>query len=313
MGFNFVDIAITVRSENVCRLRRDLPLLGNDYAEVCKKMACLRPGCVCANCSKQEVCGWYIVFGQKLSTDAAALKRHQKPPLPFVFSFPIAEPFSEGQDEIECGLVVIGHSIPYLGMLLEGFSKLLSDRFFPESAEIISVACRDYQGSIQPSSGNYRLTTRSRNLVPENLVIISTEGLLESHTWTNSDLHIRLLSPLRLIDHGSFITRFEFSRFARSTMRRVSSMAYYYGESEFDCDFKEISRQIDKVICSDSYFCYSSGLHKKTSGVTGYGSFLGDFSQLMPFIIIGSYIHIGKGSSFGMGAYEVFSGEQLNG
>jgi CRISPR-associated endoribonuclease Cas6 len=304
MGFNLVNLAITVRAAEASRLRFCLPLLGKEYAAACRSLSCHWPERACETCSAQESCGWYLVFGQKLTPDPAALKRHQKPPLPFVFSFPMLNVYSGARKEIECGLVVIGQAIPHLGMLLDGFAELLSGGLSPVPAEVIQIACLDYQGSIQHVSGDHGFA-RSGNLVPENLLIASTEGLLESRTWDSSDLHIRLLSPLRLLKNGHPVGRFEFSHFARSVMRRVSSLAYYYGESGFGCDFKELSRQVDDVICTDDHFCYTNDKNSKLTGISGYGSFLGNFSRLMPFLVIGSYVHTGKGSSFGMGAYDV--------
>jgi hypothetical protein len=214
----------------------------------------------------------------------------------------MSDGYSGAHQEIECDLLVIGQAIPHLGMLLEGFAELLSGGLSPLPAEIIRIACRDYQGHILPSAEEHGIA-RSGNLVPENLVVASTEGLLESNVWGSSDLTLRLLSPLRLLEDGRSARRFEFSRFARSVMRRVSSLAYYYGESEFDCDYKELSRQVADVICREDHFSYLNIENKKLAGITGYGSFLGDFSRLMPFLVIGSYVHTGKGSSFGMGAY----------
>jgi hypothetical protein len=48
---------------------------------------------------------------------------------------------------------------------------------------------------------------------------------------------------------------------------------------------------------------FSHAENMKCSGITGYGTFEGDFSSLLAFLIIGSYVHTGKGSTFGMGAY----------
>lgn len=300
MGFNLVNLAITVRSDDVSFLKRRLPLLAAEYAASCRNLSCHWPLRACGTCSAQEKCAWYLVFGQKLASDPAALKRYQKPPLPFAFSFPQLDGSSELNAEIVCGLVVIGHAIPHLEMLLDGFADLLSVCVSPVSAEIAQVACRDYQGSIVANG-----CIRSRNLVPHNLLIASSEGLVESRTWGNSELHIRLLSSLRLHEHGRSVVRFDFCRFARSVLRRVSALAYYYGESEFCCDFKELSRQVEDVICTDDHFCYRNDKNRKLSGMIGYGSFSGDFSQLVPFIAIASYVHTGKGSSFGMGDFEI--------
>lgn len=308
MGFNLVNLAITVRSDDASRLCCCLPLLGKEYAAACRSIACRWPERTCDTCSTQETCGWHLVFGQKLTSDPAALKRHQKPPLPFVFSFPMPGDVPEAHNEMVGGLVVIGQAISHLGLLLEGFAELLSGSSNPVPAEILQIACRDYQGSIQHSAGDLAVS-RTGSLVPENLVIASTEGLLESRAWGGSELRIRLLSPLRLLEDGRPVTRFDFSRFVRSVMRRVSSLSYYYGESELDCDYKEMSRQVDDVICTDAHFRYLNLANKKMTGIIGYGSFLGDFSLLLPFIVIGSYVHVGKGASFGMGAYELFSGD----
>jgi hypothetical protein len=304
MGFNLVDLAITVRANDADRLIKCLPLLGGRFAEACRSLTCHWPDRACETCSTQHSCSWFLVFGQKLTLDPAALKRHQKPPLPFVFSFPESDACSEERDDFVVGLVVVGQAIQQLGMLLNGFDELLSSGLSPVSAEIVQVACRDYQGAVQATyidTGNLRSLT----LIPENLVIVSTEGLLESQTWTGSNLQIQLRSPLRIFEDGNPVARFEFCRFARSVMRRVSSLAYYYGESEFDCDYKELSRQIVEVICTDDHFHYKSAENRRISGITGYGSFLGDFSRLEPFLVIGTYVHAGKSASFGMGEYKV--------
>ena len=308
MGFNLVNLAITVRTDDVSRLRLYLPLLGKEYAAACRCVLCHWPERVCETCTSQVTCGWSLVFGQKLTSDPAALKRHQKPPLPFVFSFPMLEFFPDDHTEIVCGLVVIGQAIPFLEMLLNGFAKLLSGRSCQVTAEIIQIACRDYQGAVQNSVIDASFI-RTGNLIPENLIIASTDGLIESRIRDCSELQIRLLSPLRLLEAGHASCSFDVCLFVRSVMRRVSSLAYYYGDVEFDCDFKELSRQVENVICTDNHFSYINIKNSKLTGLIGHGSFLGDFSRFMPFLVVGSYVHTGKGSSFGMGSYEVYTGD----
>ena len=40
-------------------------------------------------------------------------------------------------------------------------------------------------------------------------------------------------------------------------------------------------------------------------GFIGTISFKGDFKEFVPFILLGEYIHVGKGTSFGLGKYEI--------
>jgi hypothetical protein len=299
LEFNLVNLKIIVRTANPARLSRLLAESGTDFTNECKSIACNRHAANCKHCPERGGCAWYSVFSQALAVDPVALKRHQKPPLPFVFSFPLSADATDAPGILECRLVVIGQAIPHLEMLMEGFSKLLESDDCDVPADIISFGSLDYQGAMQ-ILGNESGITR-----PEGLVVLSAEGLLESRPWEYACLAIRLLSPLRLLEDGRPLTRFDFSRFACSVMRRVSSLAYYYGESEFDCDFKELSCQADAVNCTEDNFCHATCGNRKMSGITGFGSFKGDFSGLMPFLVLGTYVHVGKGAAYGMGCYEL--------
>jgi len=309
MGFNFINLAISVRTNDTRRMLAVLLQSGTGFAEACRCASCRWPTRTCEQCSIQDSCDWYLIFGQELASDPAALKRHQKPSLPFVFSFPPCDELTEGAAEAVIGLVVIGPAIAHLPMLLNGLSDLLSHVMSPEPVEIFRIACRDYHGLVQPSH-NCGPGVTVPNLIPDDLIIVSTDSVAERLTWGSSDIQIRLLSPVRLLENGHAVARFEFGRFARSVMRRVSSLSYYYGENELDCDFKALTRQFDEVICCEDRFCFTKHHNNKMTGITGYGRFQGDFSQFLPLLMIGSYVHTGKGATFGMGRYEVIRDDE---
>lgn len=212
-----------------------------------------------------------------------------------MFTFPSPHDLADRTTEIECGLVVLGNAIPCLDMLLAGFKAIL----LPLAAELLLVGTCDYQGIVH-SMGE----VLGSNLA-DNLVVLSSLDLMENRIWTDTTLHIQLLSPLRLIEVGRMLHTFDFSRFAKSLLRRVSSLAYYYGSYEFACDFKELSRQANAVICTENHFGLSTNRNRRMAGLMGHGRFHGDFSGLLPFLVAGLYVHTGKGSSFGMGAYEL--------
>lgn len=212
-----------------------------------------------------------------------------------MFTFPSRLDLGDKATEVECGLVVIGQAIPCLDMLLEGFSEIL----LPLAAEVLQIGSRDYQGVVQP------LGDGSGVNCPENLAVLSSNDLLGNRLWNGSCLQIKLTSPLRVIKDGRILANFDFSRFSRSLLRRVSSLAYYYGACEFTCDFKELSRQAEAVICTDDHFRLTTDGSRRVAGLVGCGTFQGDFSGLLPFLAAGSYVHVGKGASFGMGAYEL--------
>jgi hypothetical protein len=295
MEFNLVDIAITVRSGDAFQLCLRLPLLGKAFAAACRENSCLCPESVCESCSRQDVCAWNHVFGQNLSSDLSAVKRFQKPSLPFVFTFPSRHDLAETASEIECRLVVVGRAIHSLDMLLEGFADILKSL----DADITLVGTRDYQGNAHPLGDGCGIK------YPQNLVVLSSTYLAENRIWTGTTLHIRLLSPLRLFDDGHLLRAFDFCRFAMSLLRRVSSLAYYYDANEADLDYKLLAREAAAITCTDDHFSLATGNDWRVTGLMGYGSFQGDFNGLLPFLRAGLYVHVGKGAAFGMGAYEI--------
>ena len=296
MDFNLVNLVITVRTDDAFQLCLQLPLLGNEFADACRNINnCRWPERDCDSCSSQDSCAWDLVFGQQISSDPSARKRFQKPPLPFMFTFPSQHDLAERTTEIECGLVVIGQAISCLDMLIDGFKDIM----LPLNAEVHLVGTRDYQGIVHTLAD-----VRGINC-SENLLVLSFQDLLENRIWTDTPLHIRLLSPIRLFGDGHLLRTFDFSRFAKSLMRRVSSLAYYYGSHEFRCDYKELSRQADCVVCTQYHFIHAIDRNGRITGLMGHGRFQGDFSGFLPFLTAGLYVHAGKGSSFGMGAYEL--------
>ncbi len=301
MEFNLVNLKITVRTANPILLSLRLVGQGSEFADSCKRVACRRPQMPCGRCPDQAGCAWYAVFGQGLATDPAAIKRYQKPPLPFVFSFPLPGADGNPSENMDCGLVVVGGAISCLEMLLEGFAQFLKGIPGSEPNEIIRVAALDYQGESRTLGSNARISR------PENLAVLSAAGIVESCPWECSQLVVRLLSPLKLVVDGRSCTRFDFSRFARSLMRRISSLAYYYADCELVSDFRDLSCQAESVVCVDDGFYYGTpvGTGKKLAGVMGSGCFRGDFSGLMPFLVLGTHLHVGKGASYGMGCYSI--------
>lgn len=251
----------------------------------------------CKNCFPRENCAWHQVFAQELSADPVSLKRHQKPPLPFVFSFHTPELPDKRATTTENRLVVIGRAINHLSMLLDGFSGLLSNNPCRIKGEIQQISSRDYQGAFIPL-GNNEPTKQF-----DNLVVLSAASLLDLFAVNISCITLRLLSPLKILKDGKQLNGFEFDQFARSLMRRVSSLAHYYADFEFTCDFKALSEHSSDIICMKDDFTRDT--NKKGMGITGQGIFCGDFGELMPFLILGSYFHVGKGAAYGMGCYTI--------
>ncbi len=291
MDFDIIDICIKVQVENKERICSLFPTCGSEFAACCRSVACCTPDLNCEFCKNRGNCDWYFVFSQNCTEDSFALKRHQKPALPFAFSFPWPDIGNEQKvgGRIEFRLAVVGRAISSLEMLLAGFS-LLTENGSLAGCVVEEVGSRDLQGALQPFNS-------------ENLSLFSSGWIMDSCCNSSNHLKIDLSSPLKLISNGKQVHSFDFALFARSVMRRVSSLAYYYGGYEFEADFTDLSRQVATVVCIENRFELTG--QNKLSGIIGSGVFEGDMEEILPFFKLGSYLNVGKLSAFGMGGFKL--------
>jgi len=49
----------------------------------------------------------------------------------------------------------------------------------------------------------------------------------------------------------------------------------------------------------------------KLGGFVGEITYLGDLKDFLPFLLLGSYIHVGKGATFGLGKYRIAKSKEL--
>lgn len=135
------------------------------------------------------------------------------------------------------------------------------------------------------------------------LSVLSSSWIMDCCATDCSRLDIVLQSPLKLFHNGRLFNNFNFSLFASKLLRRITSLAYYYCDYEFDLNLEAISEQVSNVVCVRNDYSYSK--NNKLSGVVGSGSFEGDLSGILPFMKIGAYLNVGKLSTYGMGSFKL--------
>ena len=115
---------------------------------------------------------------------------------------------------------------------------------------------------------------------------------------------VRFIRPLKLTHDGRLLRRFSFSELARVLMRRVSSLAYYYGGTELPLDYRWLSLASHSVRTLESN-CRLESWSGRPAGLVGSASFAGDLEPFHLLLQLGSATHLGKGASFGFGAYQL--------
>lgn len=218
--------------------------------------------------------------GRTLSNDPDLVRRHQKPGLPFVFSQP-------SQGGVDC--LLLGPAIAELPRILAAVAQ------WAEVGDISTFRAYDYQGQAAALSADGG----------DELPILSSAELLDMASPRYAScrrLRVTLQTPLRLMVDGREATRFDGVRFARSVVRRVSSLTAYYGTAG---DPEYFIRLAD--LAGDIRVLEASAVRPLPGqrGLLGSFTLSGPGDELGPLLELGGLLHLGKGASFGSGAFLV--------
>lgn len=247
------------------------------------------------SCSAGPSCPCRSTFDQSLATDPSALRRYQKPPLPFAFRIPILPAKPAKGTLIELSLAIAGEAISHLDPFFKALGILLESHGRIGHWKIVRIEAAAGDGSRIP------IPADSKNGEFANLPLLYFEELL-SRSAPCSTVTVDILTPLRLLHKGVPLRELEFSALAGALFRRVSSLAYYYGGEELTHDFKWLAGRSREISCSRSALEWRAH-GGPLQGLEGSVTFSGELAEFIPFLALGSRFNIGKGAAYGMGSY----------
>jgi hypothetical protein len=302
--FNLLKLVVTIRLET--DITDPLALFGirGDFqVAFLQTLNCGKAAC--EGCRSGYDCPAYHAFAQAITTDPAALKRYQKPPLPFIFDFPVLPSLPNKGACIECGLTLVGSAINYLDFYLTALSVLFRSwgqrrRY---SCTVLKAESCDYH------DGRSLIMERNSGILSSNLHLLSALELLQTRTISSEKLTLSFLTPLRIMQDGRPLRQMSFSPLLRTLLRRVSSLAYYFGVGELELEYKWLVEQSLLVDCRlDECQWGAPGQcigNERFSGLVGSAVFTGALAEFHLPLLIGEFVHLGKGASFGLGRYQI--------
>lgn len=233
-------------------------------------------------------------FSQSLSNDPSAVRRFQKPPLPFAFKIARPGVNADVDSGRELVLSVAGAAVNdidcYLGAVKRVFTSLGLETGI--NARIQRTATIAADGTaIDMGKDNKEVS------------LITGDDILPA-VWPVSMIELDFISPLRLIKDGDTLRRLTFGEYIRPLMRRISSLAYYYCGIEYDLDFQGLAGDSLKVLTDAMSLAWMKG-EGTLSGIQGRVRFSGDLQEFLRFIALGERFNLGKGAAYGMGSYLV--------
>lgn len=263
----------------------------------------------CKDCMLASRCIYAYIFETSPNEEAEIMNmnRYEKIPHPFIIEPPeeTHQTYKPG-DRLSFNLILIGRAIDYLPYFIFTFEEL-------------------GRIGIGRGRGRYRLTKVEtdkkahvyssddktiRSTPPEELIIKGdSNGPIPTIT-------LRFLTPARLSYQRRLVTALEFHILIRNLLRRLNLLHYFHCERSIPTwDHKELIKEAEKISTEASslrwwdWQRYSSrqDTKMKMGGIIGEITYKGDIGPYIPFLQAGEIIHVGKGTSFGLGRYEISS------
>jgi len=244
----------------------------------------------CTGCRSLAGCPYPANFGQLISRDPEGVRRHQKPPLPFVFQFPILPASPNRGRTVECALTLLGSAVQEAAAYIAAVGLLLKGM----RAELLQVEAEC------PGGGRAPVTPGEQPALPL-LGALDPAGL---GPLAPDQVGLCFLTPVKLSHEGRLLKSFSFAQLARALMRRVSSLAYYYEGAEPPLDCRWLSQRSVAVetVHSD---CRPVSWGGRPAGIIGSVRFSGELEPFHLLLQSGVATQLGKGASFGFGAYRL--------
>lgn len=244
----------------------------------------------CNGCRSSLECPYPANFGQQLAKDPEAIKRHQKPPLPFVFRFPVIPQAPNRGRNLECALTLFGSAVQEAERYITAVRILLEG--MDGSVLAVEAEC--------PGGARTTVAAGEQPALP----LLGAFDPTVSGPLSPDEVSLSFITPLKIMYEGRLLKQFRFSHLARALMRRVSALAYYYEGAEPALDYRWLS-QCSESIDTASSDCRFVSWGGRPTGIMGDVTFRGDLEPFHLLLQLGQSTQLGKGASFGFGAYRL--------
>jgi len=297
--------------------------LRGGFGNAFKKAVCMTKTFDCPPCLLQKACPYFSIFESKVEKSIADLLRIGKDaPHPFVLEPPLTEQreFQKGE-QLTANLVLIGKTIDMLPYFIYAFT-VLGERVGLGKAKgkfvVRQVSDAEgkkvYDGQTQMLKDSYRIFTFAD--------FENAAGSPSGNPSLRERISLNFITPTRIMtSYGSgsrHLIRLreakDFGTLAETLYHRVFALtSLYCGNGVLD--YKEHKLLLNATRLSltaanirwQDWERYSNRqqTRMKLGGFVGEATFEGELGEFMPLLRIGTHLHVGKNTSFGLGKFEV--------
>lgn len=285
------------------------------FGNAFKKIVCALKRNDCRECLLKTRCVYVYVFetSPPEGTEMMGMNKYESVPHPFVIEPPAESKraYNRG-DSLNFNLTLAGKGIDYLPYFIYTFEELGKIGIGKGKGKYKFLSVKDGDDPVYSIEDKVLRNTASKELdVPEDFEPGSDAY---SDSGPEDMVTIRFLTPARIKHQRSLAVELEFHVLIRSLLRRLCLLYYFHcGGQEPSWDYKGMIREAERVVIEKDtlrwrdWERYSSrqDVRMKMGGIMGEVTYKGNLKPFTPILKAGGILHVGKGTSFGLGQYEI--------
>lgn len=280
------------------------------FGNTFKKVVCINKDKECKDCILKPKCIYSYIFETTPPVDTEKLRKSKDIPKPFIIEPPISTKEKYLPEEIfALNLILIGKAIDYLPYFIFTFKELGNIGIGKGREKYELTSLKTIKKDIEQEIYSHQ----DEMIKSIDLKITMEDILKEVQDYKKDELKIDFITPTRMKANNKYILIPKFYVFVRSLLSRISSLVYFHCNEELKVDFKQLLEDAKKIRIKERHTGwydwerYSSrqDTRMQLGGILGNVTYAGNLKQFLPFIVLGKYVHVGKGTTFGLGKYEI--------
>ena len=280
--------------------------LRGGFGHAFRKMVCTQGPIDCRDCALNAVCPYPYIFETAPFEGATQLRTYGDVPRPFVIDpLDTRGEYNRGES-FKFRLTLIGRAIDYLPYFMVSFREL-------GEAGIGRGRGRFQMSKVVNEEGESIYDGETQIVQNRSNALRFDEIRYEAASLPHDLLTVHLLNPARITHNGQLTDKLPFHLFWRRLIGRISALAYFHCGESLELDFKGLIAQAETVETVESslrwkdWTRYSSRQNQKMQfgGLVGSVIYAGDLAAFLPYVALGTYLHVGKNATFGLGKYRV--------
>lgn len=267
-----------------------------------KHTVCVVRNTPCNQCLLKNACAYSYIFETPPPADTEKMRKYPAAPHPFVLRVP---KHSSRETPYHIDLTLFGHGqrfFPYLIHALQTAGKegIAGQRQVFELTQIDDVDCQ----------GNVLCIYQDGELQPQQPAISPPVPDMPAR------IELSFHTPLRIKHDQKNLTadNFNFGALFSTLLRRISMISYFHTDTPLDTDFAGLTAKARTVEFHEPQLHWYDWTRYSSRQQTemNMGGLLGSIDlnmqgleEFWPYLWLGQWTHVGKGTSMGMGAYTI--------